>query len=238
MTDSTAQTSSADTAVSDSTASGPDRSVPQDLVDLAVLAIKRGAESVFLGHESMGFEFGAPIGWIMWIREASEDGLPKKRAHMISHQIGCDFDDFVLPEAFAGDEIEEQPVIDVLVELFEAGVKNGWGVAYERQILEHMNWMRTFEEHGLEPFGMRHELRGNAAHWGYDEAARERGDRVSTNVVFSIREREEDDPVVFSDDGGTHRKVDAQHVEALLRAPAPNTVPVAYFDDDLDEWVK
>jgi hypothetical protein len=221
----------------------PDRSLPQELIDLAVLAIKRGALSVSLGHESLGYEFQAPIGWMLWISEADENGMRKERAHLISHQIGCTFDDFVLPEVFA--DAPEEPVIDVLVELFQTAVKNGWDAAYERRMIEHRSFEVIHAERGLtSPFGMRHELRCGAHNWSYDQAARDRGDRVSTQAVLILGlpvepgSTEPTDPIAFTDHGGEHRQTTRSHIEALLSNTAPHFVPVAYFDDELETWVK
>lgn len=231
-------------ATSPAPAGLPDRTVPHELVDLAVLAIRRGAQRVSLGHESLGYEFQAPIGWMLWIGEADENGAPKRRATLISHQVGCSFDDFVLPEHLAADDTSDEPVIDSLLELFQAAVKNGWDASYERNIMEHKSFAKIAKEHGVEPYPMRHQLNCTASNWGYDEAARDRGDRVSTNLHLGLGlpvsavEPHPTDPVAFSDDGGEHRQVDEAHIAALLNETAPNFVPVAYFDYDLDEWVK
>lgn len=218
----------------------PDRTVPQELVDLAVLAIKRGALSVSLGHESLGYEFQAPIGWILWINEAGDDGFPKEGSTvMINHQAGCDFDDFVLPAWLAGDDVPEQPAIDQLIDLFEAGIKNGWNVAYERKMFDHQSFQEVARKLGYtDETGMRHRLTGNASNWHYDQAARDRGDQVSTEATLSICEGETPEPLAWSNDGGEPRQVQPTDVEALLTAQAPNFVPVAYFDDETEEWVK
>lgn len=212
-----------------------DRAAPQALVDLAVLAIKHGAARVSVVHEGLGHDFGAPIGWLLWI-------VPRENGDvdLVTHQIGCDLSDILAPAWLAepaASETPDHPVVETLVEVFQNGIRNGWDVTYERQELEHENWQRLASV-GLGPFGMRHELRATAPNWAYDDAAHARGDQVSTEISYSIREGVETDPVVFSNDGGTHRQVAVDHVEALLQSPAPNFVPVAYFDEDREEWVK
>lgn len=222
---------------------GTDRTVPGELVDLAVLAIRHGAHRVSLGHQSLGVDFSAPIGWICWITE--KDPIlhpdPKARSFLLRHQIGDDLEEIQAP-AWLTERIdsatEPVTVIDELVELFQAGIRHGWSVKYERGEGEHEIFRKVAEKHGdAAAFGMRHDLTATATNWGYDAAAAARDEHVSTELTLSMREGLERDAIAFSDDGGTHRQVDPSHVESLMRRQAPDFAPVARFNDELEEWM-
>jgi hypothetical protein len=227
-----------DTSAAPSPTSAPDRSVPQELVDLALLAIKRGATNVALVHESLGYDFHAPIGWLLWITRGDAELVPENelRVELITHQVGCDFDP--TPAWLCAPDVPEQTVIPELIDLFEVGIKNGWSVVYERKEADHHFFSRVFNERGLPlTLGMRHSLRATAHNWAYDEAARERGDQLSVEASLSLREGEIRDLVAFANDNDDHRQVDQAHVESLIRKAAPFFVPVAYHDADAEEWV-
>lgn len=218
---------------------GPDRSVPQQTIDLAVLAIRRGADRVSLLQEGMTFDgFHAPIGWLLRARKAADPYKPGDADTLfVDHQIGCGLDDVVAP-AWLAAITEDSPVIEELIELFQLGAANGWEMTYERKALDHAIFKRVSKEYGIPIRGLRHSLEASACNWGFDAAAAARGDRVSTNLTLSICEGEPRDIVAFSDDGGEHRQVDHAHIDTLIRQQAPNSVPVAYFDEDLDGWVR
>lgn len=218
---------------------GPDRSVPQFLIDIALRALRRGSEKVFLGHESMGYDSGfrAPIGWIMWVRTP---GASDGHSELITHQVDCAFSEDELPEWLRSDaepDAAEPALVASLLELFEVSVKNGWDVRYERFPDEHQIFL-DFLGDRPDGLGMRHTLDASASNWGYDQAASDRGERVSDNVHISLREIHRTSANVFSDDGGTHRQVDLAHAEALLRAQAPYFQRVGYFDEEADTWVR
>jgi hypothetical protein len=226
--------------------SGPDRTIPQQLIDVAVLAIKAGAHRVSLAHESLGADFAAPIGWLLRVHQ--HDSIitsPEERAQnttLITHQVGCDMDDVQAP-AWVTKVIEsdapEAVVLDELLELFQAAIRNGWDVAYERHVFEHFSWQETVKRHGMDDsLGMRHSLKATAFNWGYDDADRERDDALSIELSLSMREGATEDTVAGVIDVAGYQPVEQTYVDTLLRATAPWFVPVAYVDDELEDWVK
>jgi len=217
---------------------GPDRSLPQQLIDLAVLAIRRGAQRVGLHYEGMDADFGAPIGWLLRAHKSDDPYKPSSGHRLfVDHQVGCDLADVVAPTWLA-ELTEDRPVIEELVELFVEGARNGWDVSYERKELDHAIFTKVAKEYQLPIRGLRHSLEASATNWGYDKAAAARGDQVSNNVWLSICEGSQRDVVAFADDGGVHRQVEQEHAAALIRQQAPNSVPVAYWDESHDGWVK
>lgn len=240
--------SAAQTTPAGAVTTGPERSVPQGLVDLAILAIRCGAHKVSLGHDSLGFDFHAPIGWLLWITQydpalqpEGDDDEDEDNSALEWHQIGCDPSDITAPAWLAesaADGSDDLVVIEDLLELFQAGVANGWDVAYERHESEHLIFQSIAKTYSIEnPSGMRHQLRATANNWAYDSIAHARGDHALTEVVLSVCEGSQPDVLAFSDDGGTHRQVEWSHAAALLRTTAPDFVPVAYFDYQLERWV-
>jgi hypothetical protein len=221
------------------TVPGPDRTIPEELIDIAVLAIRRGAQRVSLLHEGLGADFPAPIGWLVRMRMNDYPPHPaKKRSVHFDHQIGCELD--TTAPGWLLDE-PDQPVIDELVELFQIGARNHWQVSYIRDYLDHavmQSLARERPEHPrLAQFGMRHRLEATAHNWGYDDAAAARGDQISTEASLSIRDGENPDVVAFSNDGGKHRQVTQERVTELLREFAPNAARVAYYAGDEGGWV-
>ena len=228
--------------------SGPDRAIPQQLIDVAVLAIKAGAHRVSLVHESLGTDFAAPIGWLLWVHQ--HDSIitsPEERAQnstLITHQVGCDMDDVQAP-AWVTKVIEsdaaEPVVIDELLELFQAAIRNGWDISYERHVFEHYRWQETVKRYSMDDsLGMRHSLKATACNWGFDDAARDRDDSLSIDVNLSMHEgaTEETLASVIDVAGPGYQPVEKTYVDTALRAKAPWFVPVAYMDDEIEEWVK
>lgn len=216
---------------------GPDRSVPQQLVDIAVLAIRRGAQRVSLHLEGLGADFPAPIGWLLRITRVDDPRLRSGRHRdYLHHQVGCDLGDLVTPAWLAS--ADDAVVVEELVELFTSGIVNGWSVTYERDVFDHAVMRELAEEDGRAlRFGMRHKLEADAANWSYSIDPHAPASVISTNVHLSIREGEPRDVVAFSDDGGTHRQVTETHIADLLRQTAPHHAPVAYWDTNLEKWV-
>ncbi|ROR76123.1 hypothetical protein SAMN06295974_3729 [Plantibacter flavus] len=219
---------------SNSPAAVPDRTLPQELLDLAVLAIKRGAWKVSLIHEGLGADFRAPIGWLLYINEPSPDPFSPGAFTAISHQVGCDFNDFVLPESLAGEDLADQAVVDVLLELFQESVRNGWESSYERKVLDHAIWLESTQRLGLEAPPMRHSLQATAHNWAWNPEAGARGESISTDTTLSTDLTDSDRWLAFV--GGT--QVARADIERMLRSAAPNRVPVAYFDEAADGWIK
>ena len=221
--------------------SGPDRAIPQRLIDVAVLAIKAGAHRVALVHESLGADFAAAIGWLLWVHQ--HDSIitsPEEREQnstLLTHQVGCDMDDVQAPAWVATSDTDSLVIVELL-ELFQAGIRNGWDVVYERHNFEHFSRQETAKQRGLlSPFGLRHTLKATAFNWGYDSTARDRGDDMSIEVSLSMREGTREDRVAGVIDVAGYQPVETAYVDTLLRAPAPWFVPVAYVDHELEEWV-
>ena len=217
---------------------GPDRSVPEQLIDIAVLAIRRGAQRVSLLHEGLGADFPAPIGWLLRIRRLEDPEHPKHgHTDFLNHQVGCDLGDLVAPAWLA--EASDAVVIDELVELFEIGIRNGWSVSYEREMFEHAILQQSIGKRGVTlTFGMRHKLEADASNWFYSFRPFAPANVVSTNAYLSIREGESRDVIAFADDGGSHRQVSQVHIDALIRQQAPNSAPVAYYDEEQEGWTR
>jgi len=214
-------------------ASAVDRSIPKQLLDIATQAIRRGSARVALVHESPGYDFPAPIGWVLWVRgpELHLPAVDQHPPHLICAQIGDDPSEYELPHWLA--ERDEQPVIENLVTLFETAVRNGWDAVYERDIIGHHAMLRAAERLGLAPVGMRHSLEVTATRWGYT------GDEPSTaGGSLSQREGTPEDTVAFWSKTGDSIEVTPADAEGLMKAAAPWSVPVAYFDTETDEWVK
>lgn len=226
------------------TPTGPDRSIPQELIDLALLAIRRGAQSVSIGHEGLGYDFPAPIGWMLWIHrvEHGAEGTADGDHAMITHQIGCDLGDIVAPawltEA-AADGTEDAIVIEGGLELFETGLKNGWAMSYTREQREHGVWLRTCAREGFEDdLGMRHVLKGYAANYGWTpESTEPTSVEISLSIYPSNRRLPLDGESV-SMIGDEYSDLDRAQFESMLQATAPGFAPVAYVDDELEEWVR
>lgn len=221
------------------TPAGPDRSIPQELIDLALLAIKRGAQSVSLGYEGLGYDFPAPIGWLLWIHrfEHGVDDAADGTHTMLTHQVGCALDD-ILPPAWlataAADGTPDATVIDGHLELFEAGVKNGWGMTYTRQFRQHEVWTRTCARSGMQDtIGLQHVLKGNAPNWSRtpDSTA-----PTSVELSLAVHEKQPTKAVagVIADE---YSVISRSSFESSLHTRAPGFARVAYADDELEEWV-
>ena len=225
--------------------SGPDRTLPEELIQLALLAARRGAAAVGIHYSGLGHEFGAPIGWIIHV--SREDHHYRARTDddlFYEHQIGCDVADVKAPAwltASAADGTPDATTIDDYLELFEAGLRNGWEMTYTREVREHDVWMKVLSKDGTVPhedtLGMRHHIRGTAFNYGWVDGG---PDPMSIEISLSRHELEHDDAIYEilgrgSEDSGQR---DRAYAEKLLRNQAPGFVPVAYMDDDLEEWVK
>ncbi|MDX3020032.1 hypothetical protein [Streptomyces acidiscabies] len=217
-------------------APAPDRAVPVELIDLAERAIRAGSPQVRLLHESLGYDFPAPIGWILGI--AGPD-WHHGEYFSLTHQIGCSIEETLAEApAWLKHAPADAPVINELAELFRRAVQNGWGAVYEakRQDAEMRNdsLRGLAEEHGrpVVQFPVWHELRCRATNWDYDEEARAAGAPVSTEVTLSANEGQKPDRIAFAD--GT--RIERATARQMLAEPAPWSVPVAFFDEEHDRW--
>lgn len=218
-------------------ATGPDRSIPQQLIDLAILAIKRGAHRVDLIHEGLGYEFPAPIGWLLWIHRFEHGTAEDSRdAHkLITHQVGSSLERLTAPEWLAlsaADGTPDAHVLDGYLELFEVGVRNGWEMSYIREQREHGVWNRTLDGRP-DTLGMRHVLKAGAPNWARNA---ESDEPTSITLSMSVHELEPAKAVV-SQITREHTLLDRPTFEALVQKQAPWFAPVAYADEALEEWV-
>lgn len=201
----------------------------KEILEVALEAIKRGALSVSLGHESMGYEFPAPIGWMLWIDEKDDTKDTPITTSLVTHQIGCSVEDIVLPEGLR--DKPEEAVVEKFIELFIEAFKNGWSADYVRETTrfgdDSDGWTVNL-----------HKMSFSAPNWDYHaKGGRKNGEQVSVNVHISQFLERPSETLVWVDDGGVHRSVALDYAEDLLRKDAPNRAPVAHFDDAKGEWV-
>lgn len=234
MTDLAAQPSAADTPT-DAAFSAPDA-----LLHLALQAIRHGAHKVSLIHE--GGATGLPIGWLLWITHQDPFLDPEAAGpDLISMQVGTDPNSLQAPHWLAVSVAvgsSNVAVSDPLVEMFEAGARNGWDVIYDRKEFDNQTFARVLERNGNHTFVPSHELRAHATNWAYDAATAATGARAATAVTMILQLGSADEALAFTDDSGVFAQIPADDASDLLRSTAPYSVPLARFDDQLGEWVK
>lgn len=223
----------------DAGTTGPDRSIPEELIALATLGIRSGAHEVTISHSGLGFEFKAPIGWILRIRRFDRHFRnidAEGDRFSFEHQIGCDIAEAKAPDWLLEQAAAETPtpaVIEDYVELFATGLRNGWDMLYSREMADHAIWQGFCEQQGIpDALGMRHRLRG------YAFAHRSRSGK-SVEITLSRHELNDEESVYeIVSSGERHGVRDRARAEQLLTTTAPGYTPVAYFDDTREEWVK
>jgi hypothetical protein len=221
---------------------GPDRTIPEALVQLALLAVRRGAHEVGIHHSGLGYEFRAPIGWIVRIRR-DEHHYDVKTVDDLweEHQIGCDVAEITAPAwlvASAADGTPDAPTIAGYLELFEDGLRNNWEMTYTRHTREHGVHLKVMtdlatEKPYVDSMGLRHSVKG------YSFAYRSRTGK-SHEISLSGYELDAAGESIYeiADSGKKHGPRDRARAVQLLTNPAPGYVPVAYFDKARERWVK
>lgn len=217
----------------------PSREIPSELLDLAMRAIQHGSPKVSIHLEGMGFEFPAPIGWLLRIvapGDCSPGAVPEAMHH--AHRIGDDPDDLVAPAWLEGapPHIALAPLFDC----FRSAVENGWSASYERCTLEQQGIQRSLLGTGKTwMIGLRHKLTCSAHDWA---AWTEGSDSDSQEYVLGMHEGRVPGLMAFGPPTSEpittlsiHREPDV--VIALLQRPAPGRRDVAYYSEDLDDWV-
>jgi len=217
-----------------------DRTVPDALIHLALQAIRHGAHQVSVVHESLDAYFDAPIGWILQITPVDHfvsggDSVTE----LLSVRLGGSPDDLVAPawlrqSAALGEGRAE--VVEHLVELFEAALRNGWEVTYDRREFDNRMFQRVANRHGTIAPQPTHELRAQAMIWRPGAPADTVMPRAA--VTMLLRLHSADEPLSYAKEAGIQVQIPAAGAEALLRRTAPGFARTARYDALIEDWVK
>jgi hypothetical protein len=234
-----------------------DRTVPKELLDLARLALLHEFDGVHLTFESLGADFPAPIGWLLHlvrvspelVGEADQDGR-RRNSVIVSARIGQapqalvaadapywdveEIREWILAETPAGPASTERERdqaaadADLMIEAW----KRGWSA--ERTVDRSMAMLmkkRTGRDGRLfEKFVF--DAPNRAANVpGHNQYCMSR--IRQTGEWIHVRDNDKQ----YSNVSRVSAEEAADDVLRRVHATPPRHTEVAYFDDDLQEWV-
>ncbi|MFF8917493.1 hypothetical protein ACF08M_30335 [Streptomyces sp. NPDC015032] len=234
------------------------RDIPASLVELAQRALRSGCiDEVFLGFESLGADFPAPIGWIMHLNRvettlAAQSGISSVGNHLVvTSQIGGE------PRAFAGIDRPTmdaeainawidlprptdtgEPIADLEdAEMLITAVRNGWSFQRELRRADHMITSRHVptEMPDRIPLWASYQLHALNNFYNVEDAPSHRstGAPVSREI-FLRRDGVPGSSWVSAVVEGS--RISPESAITEISEHAPWYADVAYFDEDTETW--
>lgn len=236
-----------------------DRTPPASMLRLIKLALETGLDKVSLGFEGMGYDFPAPIGWLLHLRRLDSYAADEEEGNYltISARIGHEAEAYVGPvdneEPYLNEEQiaawitaprpgardytpEEKAQFAQDTELFLAALEKGW---------QSSRGLRREDALGLEEhlpsqtprplvtkynFAALNWFYGIEGHAGYNK----NGTEVSENLTMIKAAITATAPYYCA--RGIER-ISQETLLAKLATQTPFFAPVAYNSEELDDWV-
>lgn len=236
-----------------------DRTVPASMIRLITLALETGLDKVSLGFEGMGHDFPAPIGWLLHLRRLDCYATDEQGGNFltVSVRVGEEATAYVGPMHSANPYLDEAQIAAWItaprpgarpytaeeclslaqdVQVFLAAVANGWEASRELRRGDAL----SLEEHlpSGQPRPVVTKYSYSALNWFYNTKKhpgyRKNGTEVSQSLTLIKAAITATTPYYCAQ--GMER-ISEVSLREKLGSPAPFTAPVAYTNEELDDWV-